>query len=277
MPAIGFGTYPLKDELLSLVPTAIENGCRLIDTAWKYQNESQIGTAIRSINCVDLFVDSKINIKQLYPYRWLHKLRLIVPPLHSVESLYAGSCKRLGLDKLNLYLMHYPYPTYRKIWKEMVSLYERGKVDAIGVCSFSKNHIQNIITDTNVAPMVNQIEMHPYNTNKEILQFCNEKNIRVMAFSPFGGGLITQRLFEDEVLTKIAKEYNKSVSQVILRWLIQLGVVPVFKTSKKSRIKENLDVFDFELTSSQMGLIDSLNKNEAVLLKQHGSQRHRQK
>lgn len=270
MPAIRFGTYPLKDELLSLVPRAIEDGCRLIDTAWKYQNECQIGEAIKSTNCKDLFVESKLNIKQLYPCSWHHKLRAILPPLHSVESLYDGSCKRLGLERLNLYLMHYPYPTYQKIWKDMVHLYEQKKVDSIGVCSFSKKQLQSVIDESQIIPMVNQIEMHPFNTNKETLQFCNEKNIRVMAFSPFGGGLITQSLFADEVLTTIAKEYNKTVSQVILRWIIQLGVVPVFKSSKTSRIKENLDVFDFELTTAQMGKIDSLNKNEAVLLKQHG-------
>lgn len=270
MPAIGYGTYPLKDELLSLVPSAINDGCRLIDTAWKYQNECQIGEAIKSSNCTDLFVESKLNIRQLYPCSWHHKLRAFLPPLHTVESLYDGSCKRLGLDRLNLYFMHYPYPTYQKIWREMVHLYEKKKVDAIGVCSFSKKQLQSVIDESQITPMVNQIEMHPYNTNKETLQFCNEKNIRVMAFSPFGGGLITQRLFADDVLTTIAKEYNKTVSQVILRWIIQLGVVPVFKSSKANRIKENLDVFDFELTTAQIEKIDSLNKNEAVLLKQHG-------
>lgn len=266
IPTIGFGTFPLKDELLSLVPSAIEDGCRLFDTAWKYKNECQLGKAIKTTGQTNIFIESKLNIKQLYPYSWLHKLRSIIPPLHSVENLYDGSCKRLGLERLNLYLLHYPYPTFKSIWKEMVNLYNKGRVDSIGVCSFSIKQLQSIIDETGFLPMVNQIEIHPYHTNKDTLSFCKSNGIHVLAISPLGGGFLTSQLMTDDVLVGIAKNCKKSVSQIILRWLIQLGVTPVFKTSNVNRIKENLNVFDFELSLQQMRQIDLLNRDESILL-----------
>ena len=268
IPAIVMGTFPLRGmELQKLIPSAIELGYRAFDTAWLYKNEVDLGIGIRKSNIPreQLFLSSKLNIGDLYMGRFHHKLRSILPQYKSVRKSYFQSCQRLEVGYLDLYLLHYPYPYFKKYWKEMVALYDEGLIKAIGVSSFKPEHLQALHEVSAIVPAINQIEMNPFNTNKKTLDYCNEHNIRVEAFSPFGRGLLSAQLFSNPTLLAIAKNHNKSVAQVILRWLRQLGVIAIPRSNKIYKLKENLDTADFELSIDEMTEIDSLNQNTTTI------------
>lgn len=270
IPAVGYGTFPLKEELNTIVPEAIKAGYQLFDTAWLYKNEEYLGKALKDYVLTggkrsDFFVTSKVNCYQIYAGNLHHKLRKILPPYKSVKKAYRESCERLGLEWVDLYLIHYPYPNFEYYWEQMVGLYSQKEVRAIGVSSFSQKDLERLASVSEVKPSVNQIEMSPYNTNKGILGYCKAHEIQVEAFSPFGRGLVTSELMKEPILCRLAKEKNKSVAQIILRWLNQCGVVVIPRSSNASRIKENIDIWGFELSEDEIKEIDSLNKNLSTI------------
>lgn len=263
MPSIGFGTYPLKQELITIIPTVLNAGYRLLDTAWLYQNEHILGEILKTqknIKREDLFITSKVNCYQIYAGKLHHKLRRVLPPYKTIEKAYIESCDRLRVDYIDLYLIHYPYPNFVYYWKQMENLYQSKKVRAIGVSNFGVKDLDLLRKESSIIPAVNQVEMSPYHTNKEILDYCRAQGIQVEAFSPFGRGLVTTKLMNEPILCEISKIKKKSVGQVILRWLNQLGVIVIPRSSNPSRIKDNINIFDFDLSDSEMRRIDSLNK-----------------
>lgn len=263
IPAIGYGTFPFHKELLNLVPIVIKHGYRMFDTAWMYHNEKVLGEALKNcgVKRDELFITSKVNVYQVYWGKWHHKLRSVLPPYKSVKRAYQESCNNLGLEYLDLYLVHYPYPNFERYWEQMSVLYENGLVRAVGVSSFQPDHLKKLKNVSDVVPAVNQIEMSPYQTNKVTFEYCRDKGIHVEAFSPFGRGLVTKELMAEPVLNCIAKNYNKSVAQIILRWLYQLGIDVLPRSGNEERIKENISFFDFELTPHEIEKIESLNRN----------------
>lgn len=179
----------------------------------------------------------------------------------STIQAYETSLKKLGLDYLDLYLIHWPVEEkYKEAWRALETLYKAGKIKAIGVSNFQTHHLEELMKDAEIKPMVNQVEYHPRLTQKEVQTFCQEHGIQLEAWSPLMQGL----LLNNEVLTEIATKYNKSVAQVILRWDLQSGVVTIPKSTKEHRIIENANVFDFELTKEDMERIDDLNQNHRV-------------
>ncbi|AXN37978.1 aldo/keto reductase [Peribacillus butanolivorans] len=255
MPWFGLGVFKVEEgpELVNAVKVAIKHGYRSIDTAAIYGNEEGVGQGIREglkeagISREDLFVTSKV---------WNADLGY-----ESTIAAYETSLKKLGLEYLDLYLIHWPVEgKYKEAWKALETLYKEGKVKAIGVSNFQIHHLKDVIKDAEVKPMVNQVECHPRLTQKEVQAFCKEQGIQLEAWSP----LMQGELLDNEVLQEIATKYGKSVAQVILRWDLQNGLVTIPKSTKEHRIVENSSVFDFELTEEDMNRISELNQNHRV-------------
>jgi len=171
--------------------------------------------------------------------------------------------KKLGVKQLDLYLMHWPNPeTYLDSWKEMETLYKEGLVKAIGVCNFHEHHLQKLLEIAEVTPVINQIELHPLLSQKPLREYCKSKGIQIQAYSPVAR--MDSKLIEHPVLVELAKKYTKTVPQIILKWDVQHDIITIPKSGNKLRIKENLDIFDFELTEDEMKKIDNINENYRV-------------
>jgi methylglyoxal/glyoxal reductase len=249
MPRVGFGVWKVKEgnEVISSVKHAIKAGYRSIDTAAVYQNEEGVGKAIKEAGVPreSLFITSKVwNSDQGY---------------ESTLNAFETSLKKLGMNYLDLFLIHWPVAgKYKETWKAIEQLYKDGKVRAIGVSNFHQHHLEDLLGEAEIIPMVNQIELHPLLSQVELRSYCESKGIRVEAWSPLGNG----RILDNEVLKGIAAKYEKSVAQVILRWDVQHNIITIPKSTNESRIKENADIFDFELTTEEMAQIDTINRNE---------------
>ncbi|MBV7505258.1 aldo/keto reductase [Bacillus sp. sid0103] len=251
MPWFGLGVFKVEEgpELVNAVKTAIQHGYRSIDTAAIYENEEGVGQGIRESGIAreDLFVTSKV---------WNADLGY-----QSTLAAYQTSLNKLGLEYLDLYLIHWPVEgKYKEAWRALETLYKEGRVRAIGVSNFQTHHLEELMKDAEIKPMVNQVEYHPRLTQKEVQAFCSEHGIQMEAWSP----LMQGQLLDNEVLVEIAAKYNKSVAQIILRWDLQNGVSTIPKSTKEHRIIANSQVFDFELTQQDMHQIDQLNQNHRV-------------
>ncbi|MED4753666.1 aldo/keto reductase [Brevibacillus choshinensis] len=255
MPWLGLGVFKVEEgpELVEAVRTAIRHGYRSIDTAAIYGNEEGVGEGIRlgmkdaGITREDLFVTSKV---------WNADLGY-----ESTLAAYETSLKKLGLDYLDLYLIHWPVEgKYKEAWRALETIYKEGRVKAIGVSNFHVHHLQDLMKDAEMKPMVDQIEYHPRLTQKELQAFCREQNIQMEAWSP----LMQGQLLDHPVLKDIADRHQKSIAQVIVRWDLQNGVVTIPKSTKEHRIVENADVFNFELSTEDMVKIDALNEGVRV-------------
>lgn len=247
MPWFGLGLYKVEEEKVEqLVHTAVEYGYRSFDTAALYQNERSLGEAIRSLSIPreQLFITSKVwNTEQGY---------------EETLAAFDASMERLGLDYLDLYLIHWPVPgKYVDTWKALEKIYEDKRVRAIGVSNFHAHHLQDVLDIATVKPMVNQVELHPKLSQRELHTFCKNNGIQLEAWSP----LMRGRLQEDATLQTIANKYGKTVAQVILRWDLQLQIVTIPKTVNLARLKENADIFDFVLSEEDMRVIDGINEN----------------
>lgn len=251
IPAIGFGTVYMNGRKgASDISDAIKNGYRLIDTAIRYDNEGAVGEGIRQsgVDREELFVTSKLR-GGLYDYD---------KALASIEeSLY-----RTGLDYIDLFLLHWPNPKqdkYVEAWKALIQAQKDGLVRSIGVSNFEPEHINRLIDETGVKPVVNQIEMHPYFNQAKVRAFNEDNNIITEAWSPLSRA---RTVIHDETLKNMSEKKNKDIAQIILRWHYQHGVVPIPKASSSEHQLANINIFDFELTDEEMENIDALTKEE---------------
>jgi len=254
LPAIGFGTYPLKDdEAVSGIVSAIEAGYRLLDTAVNYGNEREVGEAVRACGLPreELLVASKIPGRE-------HGYDDAIASVH-------GSLERLGLDYLDLHLVHWPNPSvgkYAEAWRALVDLREQGLVRSIGVSNFTAAHLDRIIAETGVAPAVNQIELHPYFPQVEMRAVNADRGIQTESWSPLGK---RQAPFTEPAVAGAAEAHGVTPGQVILRWQVQLGSIPIPKSATPERQRANLDVFGFELTDAEMSAITALGRPDGRL------------
>jgi diketogulonate reductase-like aldo/keto reductase len=252
MPILGFGVFQIADlqECERAVIDAIKTGYRLIDTAVSYQNEVAVGSAIQKseIPREELFVTSKL---------WIHDTGY-----EKTKIAFEKSLQRLQLDYLDLYLIHQPYGDVHGSWRALEELYHDGKVRAIGLSNFQPDRLMDLISFNDVIPAVNQIEAHPFHQQEEARLFLQNSGIQMESWGPFAEG--KNNLFSNELLASIGQRHNKSVAQVVLRWLIQRGIVAIPKSIRKERIEENFYVFDFFLTEQEMVSIQSLDKRESA-------------
>lgn len=252
MPLIGLGTFPMNGLNLALiVRKAVKMGYCSFDTASAYGNEKWLGRGIRFCGKKrsDLFITTKLSN---------HDQRI-----GNVKAAFQKSMLRLGMKYLDLYLMHWPNPeTYLNSWKQMEALYKKGLVRAIGVSNFHRHHLERLLEIADVVPVINQVELHPLLSQTDLVEFCEKSEIRVSAYSPLAR--MNEKLIKYEVLIDIAKRYQRTVPQIILRWDYQHQIVSIPKSSNPIRLKQNINIFDFNLSEDDMDLIDKLNINFRV-------------
>ena len=252
MPILGFGVFQITDEeeCEQVVYDAIQTGYRLIDTAASYLNEEAVGRGIKrsGVSREELFITTKL---------WVQDTGY-----EATKKAFENSLKRLQLDYLDLYLIHQPYGDVHGSWRAMKDLYREGKVRAIGVSNFQEDRLMDIIVHNEITPAVNQIETHPFHQQIESTAFMKENNVQAEAWGPFAEG--KNDMFHNETLASIGEKYNKSVAQVVLRWLTQRDIVTIPKTVRKERMEENLNIFDFELSEEDMNKIVTLNEKESL-------------
>jgi len=252
MPLIGFGVFQVPDpkECEQSVIDAIQAGYRLIDTAASYMNEEAVGRAIK--NCgvprEELFITTKL---------WVQDTGY-----ENTMKAFQRSLDKLQLDYLDLFLIHQPYGDIHGSWKAMGELYKAGKVRAIGVSNFQPDRVMDLIMFNEIVPAVNQVETHPFNQQIDNQKFLQENGVQIESWGPFAEG--KNNLFQNELLGAIAAKYNKSIAQVVLRWLTQRGVVMIPKSVRKERIVENFNIFDFELSTIDMEAIATLDTKKSL-------------
>jgi len=252
MPILGFGVFQIPDvtECEKVVLEAINCGYRLLDTAASYMNEAAVGNAIKKSGVAreELFLTTKV---------WVQDVGY-----EKTKVAFQKSLELLQLEYLDLYLIHQPYGDIFGSWRAMQELYNQGKVRAIGVANFHPDRIMDLITNSGFTPAINQIETHPFHQQTETQKFLQENNVQIQSWAPFAEG--KNNIFQNEVLAAIGTKYNKSVAQVVLRWLAQRGVVAIPKSVRKERMVENFDIFDFELSADDLNAITTLDNKESL-------------
>ncbi|WP_427108974.1 aldo/keto reductase [Lysinibacillus xylanilyticus] len=254
MPGMGLGVFLVPNDVTAeMVKNAIEVGYRSIDTAAIYGNEAGVGEGISQalattgLKREDLFITSKV---------WNDGLSY-----EETIAAYEDSLKKLGLDYLDLYLIHWPGKNkFAESWRALEDLYEQGKIKAIGVCNFQVSHLQDLLKIARIKPVINQVELHPRLQQNDVRSFCEEHNIQMEAWAP----LMQGGLLENETISKIAEKYGKSNPQVILRWDIQNGIVTIPKSVRREHMIQNADIFDFTLTDEEMAIINAMNLDQRV-------------
>ncbi len=249
MPYFGLGVYLSKDgqEVINAVKWAVEAGYRHIDTASVYKNEDGVGEGVKrcGIPREDLFVVSKVwNSDQGYD---------------TTLKAFDASLKRLDMDYLDLYLIHWPVAgKYKETWRALERIYEEGRVKAIGVSNFMQHHLEDVLQDASVVPMVNQMEFHPFLVQQGLMDFCKKNTIQYEAWSPMMQG----RIFDMQEFKDLSEKYGKTAAQIVLRWDLQKGVITIPKSSKKERIIANADIFDFHLMEEDIKLLDRMHRGQ---------------
>jgi len=252
MPILGFGVYQVTDpdECETSVFEAIKSGYRLIDTAQAYGNEKAVGKAIKksAVAREELFITTKL---------WVSDVSY-----DKAKTAFESSLKNLGLDYLDLYLIHQPYGDVHGAWHAMEELYKEGKIRAIGISNFQPDRVMDMIAFNEVVPAVNQIETHPFNQHIETQKFLDENKVQIESWGPFAEG--RNDIFKNELLFSIANKYKKTIAQVILRWLTQRGIVAIPKSVRKERILENFNIFDFKLSADDLAAIATLDTGKSL-------------
>lgn len=252
MPILGFGVFQVKDleECERSVVEAIETGYRLIDTAQSYGNEEAVGKAIKRCGVAreELFITTKLFIQS--------------NGYEGTKRAFEISLKKLQLDYLDLYLIHQPFGDVYGEWRAIQDLYKEGKIRAIGVSNFQPDRLIDLIIHNEIVPALNQIETHPFHQQIETQKFLQENKVQIESWGPFAEG--KNNIFQNELLGSIGEKYNKSIAQVILRWLTQRGIVAIPKSVHKERIEENFNSLDFELRTEDMEAIKTLDTNASL-------------
>ena len=246
IPQLGFGVYCIPPaEAEQCVLEALKVGYRHIDTAHMYGNEKEVGSAIKKsgIPRNEIFITSKL---------WVTEYGEGIT-LQAIDKML----KRLDLDYIDLILLHFPFKDYMGAYKDLEKAYEQGKVKSIGISNFENQKLEELCDGSKIKPVLNQVELHPYFQQNELRQRMDKYNTKIEAWAPLGHSMT--KIFDEEIIKKLAEKYKKSPAQIILRWDIQRGIITIPKSQKKERIKENFEIFDFEMTEDEIKEIDALN------------------
>ena len=244
MPLLGLGTWQMKDEQAEqTVLLALEAGYRLIDTASLYRNENEVGNAIKKSNIPrkEIFVTTKISPTQFM----------------NPETAFYQSLEKLGMDYVDLYLIHWPFLGKNRVWRVLEKIYAKGLAKSIGVSNYSVKNLENLFKFAKVVPAVNQVEFHPFLSRTKLLEYCKAKKIVLEAYSSLARG----KRFDNKLIMEVAIDYKKTPAQIMLRWALQQGAIVIPKSQKEERIRENADIFNFEISNKDMARMKNLNEN----------------
>ncbi|MCQ2294802.1 MAG: aldo/keto reductase [Bacteroidales bacterium] len=265
LPKIGLGTYAIADDCLpGLVAEALKMGYSLFDTALAYPNESVLGAVLLSTggDRRSYLVESKAPYKLLCGHRQLGYL-----DARHVRCAYRKTLKDVGLSQLDIYLLHTPFPGYHRHMRQLKRMKDRGEVALMGVCNISLEQLEHLYAHLHFLPDIVQVEVHPYFTNKQLIAYCQHHGVMVEARSPLAHGDAMQQWLQEPALLQLAQKYQKSIPQVILRWLTQQDIIPLPRTSNVHHLQENINIFDFSMTAAELASIDALNKNQSFGVK----------
>ena len=272
MPMVGLGTFQIPQEKMNeVIAWAYSAGYRMFDTAWKYKNEGAIAEALKrnGIKREEVFISTKCNADALF-FGGCHagkKGIFDIRNFKSVRKAILTSFENLNTEYIDLFFVHWPWPIpiAQEFYAELVRLQKEGRIRAVGVCSSLPPHLDAFMDASNVVPAVNQFEISPLNTQKQLIKYCKDRGICVEAMSTFSHFRNTETrkdIVGNEKIAPIAERYGKSIPQIILRWLVQQGIVVIPKSSNKERLKENISIFDFSLTEEEMLIIDNLDQGK---------------
>lgn len=257
MPMVGFGVFQIEDAETTqrVVEEAIKTGYRLIDTAQVYGNEEAVGKAIKAAGVPreELFITTKL---------WISDMSY-----DGAKRAFAESLEKLGLDYVDLYLLHQPFGDTFGAWRALEELYKEGKIKAIGVSNFKLDHLANLSLFSEIKPAVNQVEVHVFNQKQEEQDYMAAKGIQIQSWGAFAEGKFD--VFNNPVLVELAQKYGKTTAQIMLRWQLQRGIVSLSKSANPDRVRQNFDIFDFELTDEDMATVAELNTDTTVFMDQH--------
>lgn len=274
LPLIGFGTFGIpKEDFSKAMFSAAQCGLQLMDTADNYNNELFFGRGLNKLlkagkyKRTDFLIQTKIS--DIFPYEFdvtrdeysLFSSNYIsgIPLKKACDSVIYQSLRNMQIEYVDILLLHWPYPhSFIDIWHRMEYYYKEGLVKAIGVCNFRESHLKELISKAEIKPMINQFEIHPLNAERNLVEYCQLNNIQVEAYCPLG--LMKSKIANSQVLLYLAEKHSKSIAQIILRWDIQRGILPIPKSKSYIRISENCDIFDFELSDEDMDMIYTLDE-----------------
>lgn len=278
MPQVGLGTFLIpKDQIIDTIGRAYELGYRKFDTAWRYYNEQEIAKALKvhHIEREKVFITTKVNADALYygryhgsKYGWLLNFRI-----KSIKQAVEESFRHLDTDYVDLFLVHTPWPMYPEMYEVLTDFYKKGRIRAIGVSSFLPPMIESLKDVSDIVPSVNQFEISPLNTQKELIKYCQNEGVVVEAmstFSHFRSIEPRKEITENETIRSIAEKYGKSIVQIVLKWLIQQNISVIPKTWDFTHLKENISLFDFELTNEEMEIVNNLDQGEFLNYNPYG-------
>lgn len=266
MPRIGLGTWNLpKPDLKRILKDAYDLGYRKLDCAWSYGNEVEIGNAIKELGIPreEFFITTKLHIKDV---SWgMYKYGLSIPK-KTIRKAVDEACKRFHTDYIDMYILHWPWRNYLHMWEEIEKLNNEGRIRAIGGTSFMPWHIKNIIDNFEVKPALNQVEFHPYGADFRLVEFCQSHDIAFESFSSFGSGPntghVAGNILNEPILRELSEKYNRTIGQLILRWILQQGISIIPRSTSKRHLAENIDIFNFDISREDMSIIRHLNLNQ---------------
>ncbi len=266
MPRIGLGTWNLpKPDLKRILKDAYDLGYRKLDCAWSYGNEVEIGNAIKELGIPreEFFITTKLHIKDV---SWgMYKYGLSIPK-KTIRKAVDEACKRFHTDYIDMYILHWPWRNYLHMWEEIEKLNKEGRIRAIGGTSFMPWHIKNIIENFDVKPALNQVEFHPYGADHKLVEFCQSHEVTFESFSSFGSGPntghVAGNIFNEPILRELSEKYNRTIGQLILRWILQQGISVIPRSTSKRHLAENIDIFNFDISGEDMSRIQHLNLNQ---------------
>lgn len=263
MPLVGLGTFALpKNKITEIIRYAHSVGYRKLDTAWYYDNETEIGEAIR-INKIpreELFITTKLHLEDLYLFPW-RRFRILK---RTIRQSLLNSCRRLGVDYVDMYMIHSAFPHYLHMLERVEGLRQEGLVKAVGVSNWLIPHFEKAKAEVGILPQVSQFEISPYNTNQELVDYCFANNMCPEGFSSLGGGKNAPVVINDPLIGQIAKAHNRTPAQIVNRWLVQRGISILPRSKTPERIRQNIEIFDFELSPDEIQHISALNCNRSA-------------
>lgn len=278
MPMVGLGTFLIPKENLSrTIAQAYEMGYRKFDTAWRYHNETEIAKALKEngIPREDVFITTKVNVDALYMWGYQYgKHRIFNIPRRTIRQEIEESFKNLQFEYIDMFLVHWPWPMYQKMYKVLTDLYKKERIRAIGVCSCLPAQIRALEEVSDVIPAVNQFEVSPLNTQVELVSYCQSMGIcpeAMSTFSHFRSNDVRPEIIENETIRPIADKHGKTIPQVILKWLNQRGIAIIPKTWNPQHLSDNINIFDFMLTPEEMDIINSLDEGKCLNYDMHNT------